>query len=97
MRSIRANFTIDFEAGIRRTYDHGSPARMTSGRESSYHSKAQDKGRFVAGVESHPVTLGQLADLQKLRQQTTAGVSTTSLKPVACPVDYSGGPGGAAA
>jgi cell wall-associated NlpC family hydrolase len=40
---------------------------------------------------------GQLADLQKLRQQTTAGVSTTSLKPVACPVDYSGGPGGAAA
>jgi cell wall-associated NlpC family hydrolase len=45
---------------------------------------------------------GQLADLQKLRQQvsataTTTTASATSLKPTACPVDYSGGPGGTAA
>jgi cell wall-associated NlpC family hydrolase len=38
----------------------------------------------------------QLADLQKLRQQTS-GVAATNFKPVACPVDYIPGPGGIAA
>jgi cell wall-associated NlpC family hydrolase len=38
----------------------------------------------------------QLADLQKLRQQTSS-VAATNFKPVACPVDYTPGPGGIAA
>jgi cell wall-associated NlpC family hydrolase len=38
----------------------------------------------------------QLADLQKLRQQTSSVVAT-NFKPVACPVDYTPGPGGVAA
>ena len=40
----------------------------------------------------------QLSDLQKLRQQAHGpGGGTGVLKPVACPVDYVGGPGGVAA
>lgn len=41
----------------------------------------------------------QLSELQKLRQQVygAGGGGTGPLKPVACPVDYLGGPGGTAA
>ncbi|MGC9665866.1 NlpC/P60 family protein [Planosporangium sp. 12N6] len=45
-----------------------------------------------AQIEQH------LADLQQLRQQvTTTAPHPSATKPVACPVEYSGGPGGAAA
>ncbi|HTJ36237.1 MAG TPA: NlpC/P60 family protein [Dactylosporangium sp.] len=41
---------------------------------------------------------GKLAELQKLRQQAYgSGGGTGTLKPVACPVEYLGGPGGTAA
>ncbi|GAA2577613.1 C40 family peptidase [Dactylosporangium fulvum] len=41
---------------------------------------------------------GKIAELQKLRQQAYgSGGGTGALKPVACPVDYLGGPGGTAA
>jgi cell wall-associated NlpC family hydrolase len=41
----------------------------------------------------------QLSQLQRLRQQAygSSGVATGVLKPVACPVEYTGGPGGTAA
>ncbi len=39
----------------------------------------------------------QLADLQKLRQQVGGTSAATNFKPVACPVDYTPGPGGTAA
>jgi cell wall-associated NlpC family hydrolase len=39
----------------------------------------------------------QIAALQKLRQQAYGSSGTGRLKPVACPVDYLGGPGGTAA
>jgi cell wall-associated NlpC family hydrolase len=39
----------------------------------------------------------QLADLQKLRQQTSGGNVSTNLRPAACPPEYTPGPGGTAA
>lgn len=39
----------------------------------------------------------QITALQKLRQQAYGSSGTGKLKPVACPVDYLGGPGGIAA
>lgn len=56
-----------------------------------------EQARQDADLAAKKTTIeAQVANLQKLRQQT-ATAAPTNLKPVACPVDYIPGPGGVAA